>query len=179
MPFLSRKKGDLAMIRRANEQDITPLEQLYRKRVAYNDAHGIHQWEVRDILWETLSQTYQIEDFHVIEAEGRLIAAACFVDDDPFYWPMMKPGQSYYLHKLCVDPDYAKQGYSTQLIEYFKQAGKAKGYPDVRLDVRAHKQKLRAMYEAHGFVHLMTRKLFDEYETALYCYAWPKEKIKA
>lgn len=163
------------MIRMANEQDIVRLEQLYRKRVVYNDAHDIHQWDVQDITWERLSQTYTIHDFYVMEEKGCLAAAACFVDSDPFYWPMMKPGESYYLHKLCVDPDFAKRGYSGLLIEYFKQKGREQGYPDVRLDVRAHKTKLREMYEIHGFVHVMDLHLFDDYETALYCCTWSKD----
>ena len=160
------------MIRQARDQDIAKLERLYQKRVAYNDAHDMHQWNQEEIDWKCLSQTYQIQDFYVVEKQGDIVAAACFVDYDPIYWPMMKPKQSLYLHKLCVDPDMAKQGYSTALIEYFKQTGKEKGYPDVRLDVRAHKIKLRAMYEAHGFVYMNTVSLFADYDTALYRYVF-------
>jgi len=160
------------MIRQANEKDIASLEALYRKRVLYNDAHGIHQWELADVAWETLSQTYNITDFFVMEKAQELLAAACFVDIDTLYWPMLKKGESYYLHKLCVDPDHAKQGYSTEMIAFFKQRGKSLGYPDVRLDVRAHKRKLRTMYEAQGFQLVCVTSIFKEYKTALYRYAW-------
>lgn len=160
------------MIRQAKIGDISALENLYEKRVRFNDAHGIHQWDLEDVTWQTLSKTYQIENFYVMEENGRIVAAVCFVDYDPTYWPEMARGESYYLHKICVDPECAKLGYSNQLIEYFKQKGKQLGYPDVRLDVRAHKQKLRQMYESHGFVLVRVDSLFDGYDTALYRYAF-------
>lgn len=158
------------MIRQAKLSDIPMLEQLYRKRVLFNDAHDIHQWDLCDVTWRALSETYRISDFYVLEEQGRIVASVCFVNDDPVYWPEMKPGESYYLHKICVDPDCAKKGYSSQLITYFKQQGKALGYHDVRLDVRAQKKKLRAMYESHGFTLVRIDSLFEGYDTALYRY---------
>lgn len=160
------------MIRQATKKDIAGLEALYQKRVQYNDAHDIHQWNSEDVTWAALSNIYRISDFYVIETQGKIVAAVCFVNYDPAYWPEMKQGESYYLHKICVDPDHAKQGYSEELITYFKERGKALGYKDVRLDVRAHKEKLRAMYEKHGFVLVREEALFDGYHTALYRYVF-------
>ena len=47
-------------IRRAEEQDIPQLEQLYRKRVLYNERKGIPQWTLQDVKWETLCRTYRM-----------------------------------------------------------------------------------------------------------------------
>lgn len=162
------------MIRQATKNDIDALEQIYRNRVRYNDAHGTHQWSETDVTWNTLSKTYRMEDFYVIEEAGELCAAVCFVDYDPVYWPQMKPKESYYLHKICVDPKHRGKGYADALIEFFKAEGKRLQYSDVRLDVRAQKTKLRAMYERHGFVLVEQRKIFEEYETALYAYTFDK-----
>lgn len=156
------------MIRVATNRDIEKLEELYKKRVLFNDAHDIHQWNLSDVTWEALSKTYAIEDFYVMEIADELVAAVCFVDYDPIYWPEVKKGEAYFLHKICVDPHHAKKGYSGELIEFFKQKGKELGYHDVRLDVRAHKEKLRRMYERHGFILERMDAIFEDYETALY-----------
>lgn len=158
------------MIRRATINDIKGLEELYRERVLFNDANGIHQWNLSDVTWDCLSKQYKIEDFYIIEEAGGIVAAACFVDYDPVYWPEVKQKESFFLHKICVHPQHRKKGYSGELIEYFKKRGKELGYPDVRLDVRAHKDKLCAMYEAHGFKLVRIDAIFKDYETALYRY---------
>lgn len=160
----------IEMIRQAKKEDIQALEAMYKARVLYNDAHDIHQWNLQDVTWSTLSKNYTIEDFYVVEVNNEICASVCFVDYDPQYWPNIKKGSSYFLHKICVNPKHAKQGYADQLISYFKERGKQLGYLDVRLDVRFHKDKLRAMYERHGFRLVEERKIFDDYRTALYLY---------
>lgn len=164
------------MLRKAETQDIERMEAVYKERVLFNDAHDIHQWNLSDVSWESLSKTYSIDDFYVLEEEGEIVACACFVDYDPLYWPDLKKGESYFLHKICVHPRHSKKGYSGQLIEFFKSRGKELGYPDVRLDVRAHKKKLRKMYERHGFELVRMDTIFTEYETALYRYLIKDEK---
>lgn len=156
-------------IRQANKNDIPALEQLYKKRVLYNNAQGIPQWTLQEVSWDTLSKTYQIEDFYVLE-DGDMKACCCIVDVDPVYWPRKKKGESLYLHKIAVDPDYAKKGYGDALVSYFKDKGKQEGYPDVRLDVRAQKDKLRAFYERNGFQLWKIKAIFPQYQTALYIY---------
>ena len=158
-------------IRRAEEQDIPQLEQLYRKRVLYNERKGIPQWTLQDVKWETLCRTYRIGDFYML-FDIQLIACCCIVDVDPVYWPGRKKGDSLYLHKIATDPDYEKQGYGDIMLSFFKEKGRREGYPDVRLDVRAHKQKLRSFYERNGFQLMEVRSIFQEYQTALYVYAF-------
>lgn len=156
-------------IRQATKKDIPILETLYKKRVLYNDAHGIHQWNLEDVTWENLSKTYSINDFYVLEDED-VKACCCIVDVDPVYWPEMPKGKSLYLHKIMVDPDCSKRGYGDALVSYFKEKGRIEGYPDVRLDVRAQKDKLRMFYERNGFELVKVKAIFKEYETALYIY---------
>lgn len=158
-------------IRQANEKDIPEIEALYKKRVLYNDAHGMHQWDLEDVTWISLSKSYCMNDFYILE-DPEIKACCCIVDVDPVYWPHKAQGESLYLHKIITDPDARKRGYGDLLVSYFKQKGQAEGYPDVRLDVRAHKDKLRTFYERNGFQLVEEKAIFKDYVTALYAYKY-------
>lgn len=159
-------------IRQANQNDIQALEEMYRRRVQYNNDHGIPQWYFHEVTWEALSELYDIEDCYV-GVLGDIITCACFiVDIDTLYWPECKAKESLYLHKICVDPDYRGRGYSDALITFFKEKGRHEGYPCVRLDVRKHKDALRKMYERNGFVLVKYGDFVPEFSTALYHYVF-------
>lgn len=157
-------------IRKANVADIPAIENIYAKRVAYNDAYDIHQWSIEEVNWQAFSRLYTIDDYYVGIYEGSIVCGLFIVDVDEIYWPNVKKGESLYLHKICVDPDFSGCGFADELIHFFKEMGRVNGYSHVRLDVRAHKDKLRAMYERNGFVLHSIHTIVAGYETALYTY---------
>lgn len=161
-------------IRQAIFADIPRIEAIYQARVRYNDAHDIHQWNLEDVTWNELSKLYQITDLYVCEVEGILVGCCCIVDEDALYWPEIEKGVSLYLHKICIDPLYGGLGYADALIDFFIKQGTIRNLCDVRLDVRAHKQKLRAMYERHGFTCLLEKHILPSFQTALYVYVLKK-----
>ncbi|MCR0203842.1 GNAT family N-acetyltransferase [[Clostridium] innocuum] len=165
----------MLQIRQAVEADKQAIEAMYKKRVRYNDAHGIHQWDLDEVNWEAFSRLYTISDYYVGVEEGRVVCGLFIVDEDALYWPNMKKGASLYLHKICVDPACAGKGYADAMIQYFIDKGRREGYPDVRLDVREHKDKLRRMYERNGFQLYKTGRFLPAFTTALYIYPFSKE----
>ena len=52
-------------IRQAREADKPAIEAMYGRRVRYNDAHGIHQWNPDEVSWEAFSKLYSIADYYV------------------------------------------------------------------------------------------------------------------
>lgn len=157
-------------IRGATKADIPQIEQMYRHRVNYNDAHDIHQWYLHEVTWEAFSQLYKIEQYYLGEVEGKLVCGFFIVEEDALYWSDVPKGEALYLHKICVDPAYSGRGFADALIIFFKEKGNVEGYAQVRLDVREHKQKLRAMYERNGFTLSKTGRFHPEFTTALYEY---------
>lgn len=157
-------------IRPAKPADIAAIEAMYAHRVAYNDAHNIHQWNIEEVTWECFSKLYTIDDYVVGEVEQTIACGMFLVDVDALYWPERPQGASLYLHKICVDPTYRGNGYSDALIQHFIAEGKRRGYADVRLDVRAHKKKLREMYERNGFTLSAIKQIHPDFLTALYVY---------
>lgn len=160
------------IIRKAIDSDKQEIAQMYIDRVNYNDAHNIHQWNLSDVTWEEFDKLYTIDDYYVCLVDGKIAGGMFLVDVDTLYWPNEAKGSALYLHKICVHPQFSKQNVSDALIEYFKALAKQLGYPCARLDVRAHKTKLRQMYERHDFVFVMKEQVVPEFETALYHYVF-------
>lgn len=160
----------MIQIRQAREEDIAAIEAIYHRRVAFNNAHDIPQWRYDQVTWNEFSKLYTIAEYYVIEVD-QVIAGGCFiVDVDELYWPEESAGNALYLHKIVIDPAYSGQRLADHLITFFKEKGKREGYPCVRIDVRAHKEKLRSMYERNGFQLVKLEQFVPEYRTALYSY---------
>ncbi|MEG2800169.1 MAG: GNAT family N-acetyltransferase, partial [Erysipelotrichaceae bacterium] len=165
-----------AILSKALESDINELECFYQKVVKYQDEHQMHQWNQEDVLWETLSKNYQINDFVIGRINHKIVSACSIVDKDLLYWPEVKKGTTLFLHKLAIHPAYRKFNLGDQLLDYFKESGRLKRVKDVRLDVREYKHKLRIFYEKNGFKLFEIRNIFEEYQTALYYFPLENKK---
>lgn len=162
----------ILQIRQATPEDIDAIETMYAHRVAYNNANNMFQWEADEVTWKSFSKLYTMQDYYVGTLNGKVICGLFIVDMDMLYWPNANKGDALYLHKICVDPDYRSLGYANKLINFFIEKGRVGGYSHVCLDVRAHKDKLRAMYERHGFVLHRIISIFPGYQTALYTFSY-------
>lgn len=160
------------LIRNACVQDIKEIEALYRQRVLYNDAHNIHQWTTQEVTWEELSKLYTLANCFVGVYKQHIACVVMIVEEDELYWPLAQKGESLYLHKLCVHPNDAGNGFADQMIHYFKEKAKKEGYVSARLDVREHKKKLREMYEKNGFLLVRITNTHQVFLTALYEYTF-------
>ena len=161
---------DVMKIRQAVKEDQEAIDAMYKRRVNYNDAHGIHQWTLDEVGWKAFSKLYTVKNYYVGIEQGEIVCGLFIVDIDELYWPDMPKGKSLYLHKICVDPKHSGKGYADAMIQFFIEKGRKEGYKDVRLDVRSHKDKLRAMYERNGFQLYKIGKFIPECDTALYIY---------
>lgn len=158
------------IIEKPTKKDIKDILAMYKKRVIYNIEHGIKQWSLDEVTLEEFAKTYTLNDYYMGKCNGKIVCGMFIVDIDELYWPNAKKGEALYLHKIVVDPDYSGKGYGGLLIEYFKEKGRSEGYSEVRLDVKEYKEKLRSMYEEHGFQLVEIKQIFTEYKTALYHY---------
>lgn len=157
-------------IKQATKDDIQTIESLYLKKIKQLDNKNIKQWDTEEVLWENLSKDYKIEEFYIVRIKEKVVGSFILVDFDPTYWIHDKPKQALYIHKLMVDECVKKQGVSDAILTFFKEEGKRRGYTVVKLDVRAHKEKLRSLYERNGFQLVEVVNLQKGYLTALYEY---------
>lgn len=163
-------------IRQAKVGEEKVIEQVYLQKVEELADRNIVQWEKEEVLWDTLSKSYIIEQFYLVYTNDKeLVGAFVVVNYDPTYWVEDKEDDALYIHKVMVLDKVRKQGASKYILEYFKTMGKELGYPSVKLDVRAHKEKLIAYYESNAFQLVKTVDLHKGYLTCLYEYRYEKE----
>ena len=160
------------MIKQANEQDKSIIEDILLDAVSFLNKSCIpNQWNETNIKWDNLAKDYEIDDFYI--AYYNEIPAGCMAltDYDEKYWPEIKKGQSFYLHKLAIKRKFAGKGFSKELIDFAKELTREKGVHSLRLDVNYYRDKLRAIYEKEGFRFVRAKIVGQNKKMALYEYS--------
>ena len=141
-----------------SKAEINQLDQifsLYTDAIITMEKAGIPQWDEiypdKQILAEDISKNQMY-----IGKEGNDIAV-CFVlseDCDEEYkngnwqWPQSK---FCVIHRLCVNPDFQKQGIATKTMEYIEKLCKSQGYDSIRFDCFTENPYSRKLYDKAGY----------------------------
>jgi len=162
-------------IKQATLSDISIIEEILLDCVNWLNEMDQPLWKVEDVVWKELSKSYNINDFYVAFIDGNPSGCMAVLNTDPFFWPDIAKGDSFFIHKLAVKKDSRRTGVADTLMDYIKETGKQRGIHAIRLDCHAFRPKLRAFYERHGFV-CVDEKVFHDiynvpaYNTAFYVY---------
>ena len=97
-------------IRQAREADKPAIEAMYERRVRYNDAHGIHQWNPDEVSWEAFSKLYTIADYYVGTVNEKVVCGLFIVDEDALYCRTWKRGHRCICIKSVWTPLTAEMG---------------------------------------------------------------------
>lgn len=102
-----------------------------------------------------LDYHYHIEKrpMFVYDDDGRIVG---------YYSLLPCPDGTCHLNNLCTLPEYRHRGIGGQLLAHAFAAAKDLGCSLMRIGIVEENTILRAWYEAHGFVHVGTKK-FDEF----------------
>ncbi len=157
-------------IRRATVRDIPIVEGILLDAVEWLERIGNPLWTRTQATWDWLSQSFEIGDFCIATIDDEPIGCMALADSDRVVWPQIPKGQSLFIHKLAVKRCAAGQGVSAALIDYAKRACIQRGIHILRLDTQYSNDKLRGLYERHGFVFAGRTLLYDKYDVALYAY---------
>lgn len=155
--------------RQATSEDSLLIQQVLLQKIDELAARGIEQWTKKELLDE-LDTDYTSDNFYLVYQENEIVGLFCVLDYDPGYWRDDLPKEALYIHKVTVLDKARGTGVSDYILDEFKQLGRIANVKSVKLDVRAHKEKLRSYYERNGFLVVRIVDLNKGYLTALYEY---------
>lgn len=70
--------------------------------------------------------------------------------EDPMFWGEHPP-DSGYVHRLCTNPEVARQGFGVEMLTWADMTAANRGRDWLRLDTPASNGRLRSYYETLGF----------------------------
>ena len=150
-------------IRRAEPSDAGSIEAMLREAAQWVDALGVVMWEEGELDRARIDAEVHAGQFVVAKVGGEMAGAVRFQLEDPLFWPDLPPGRSAFVHRLVVRRAFKGCGVSQALLAWAVNHARAEGRDALRLDCDADRLKLRALYEAFGFIFHSHRQVGPYY----------------
>lgn len=139
--IVNTKHSDLKMIYHLFEEAID-----YIKRNNY-------------IGWTTYDKTYLIKDLEnklqfkiIMQDKIAAVFSICF--SDALIWREMEKGDSIYLHRIAVNPEFKGQKQIDKILNWSKKYATQKSLKYIRMDTWAANPNIIEYYKSFGFTHI-------------------------
>lgn len=159
--------------RRAGEDDLPALFELFASSVRAMEERGLDQWR-----WGLYPSEVVLQEdvaggvIHVLEEDGELAAAFVINEyQDPQYkalcWHFgVRPAV---LHRLVVNPNRQSRGVGREAMAHVMRLAREMGCDSLRLDTYLKNDRALRLYDGLGMRHVGLVR-FDERPTAFQCY---------
>ncbi len=139
---------------------------VMRSSAAHLIKSGKALWSL-DRLTPAIFDGLTPEEIIVGYAGSMPVAAMLLMFQDEEFWPHVQAGESRFVHKLAVAPEYKGQGIGHLMLAQAVWEAKAQRATSVRLDCAGDRPKLCHFYESFGFCKVKTQ-MVGPYFTAFY-----------
>jgi len=150
-------------IRTAVPGDATAIEEMLVEAARWVDALGVVMWEQGELDRRQIEADVSAGQFLIATVDGEVAGAIRFQLEDRLFWPDIEQDDSAFVHRLVVRRRFKAQRVSQALLEAAVERARASGKRYLRLDCDASRTKLRALYEAYGFVFHSYRQVTSYY----------------
>ncbi len=146
--------------RKANENDLDCVFQVYTDAIAEMNRNNIPQWDEfypdRDILKDDISKN----ELYLGMVDGELASAYVVnsdCDEEYVNGDWQYPNASFcVIHRLCVNPKFQKKGVGASTMRHIEGEKKAEGVETVRLDAFTLNPYALRLYDKLGYVKVGT-----------------------
>ena len=137
-------------VERAVPGDAADILGLIRRRIAWMDERGIHQWN-EDAYLEVFPHAYFVRAadegrLYVVRQGGELAGAFTLFETDA-RWEDRMP--ALYVHNLVSHP--GRRGAGRAALRFCEEEARRRGVGRLRLDCIASNRELNAFYDTLGF----------------------------
>lgn len=152
----------------ADEDDIPRVMQVVLRCIHSMREQGIYQWDEIYPDLESVVEDVRSQCLFVARQGERCVGSVCLNRNAPeqyrsvsWLYPSMS---ALVVHRLCVDPQWQRQGVARQLMDFAEQFAQSEGYASIRLDAYLGNPTAIQLYERRGYqrmreVHFPRRPL--------------------
>nr|WP_299386473.1 GNAT family N-acetyltransferase [Allomuricauda sp.] len=162
------------MIRPAKISDIDHILKITRACAVKMEENGIFQWNAHYPTKEVFLNDLDRKELYVKEEDGSLVGAiviSTFMDEEyvPIDW-LTANGNSTYIHRICVDPQFQGQGHAQSLMDFAENYSRERDFSSVRLDTFSQNQRNQRFYEQRGYKKLEDIYFPKQSDHPFHCY---------
>ena len=136
-------------VRNTEISELTQIFDLFNHSIIYQEKHGYPAWKnydknaiIKDI--ENKNQ-YKV----VIDTKPAIVFSVCY--SDTVIWRHFEKGDSIYLHRIVVNPDFKGQKLFGIIVDWSIKHCQQKGLKNIRMDTWASNPTIINYYKTFGF----------------------------
>lgn len=162
------------MIVPAKISEIPEILSLTKACAQFMIAKGIYQWNEHYPSPQAFERDIDRSELYLLKKEDRIIGTvviSTYMDEEyiPVDW-LSPNNNNLYIHRLAVHPDFQKQGYAIQLMEFAEAFAKAKKATSIRLDTFSQNPRNQKFYTTRGYQKVGDISYPKQSEFPFYCY---------
>ncbi|MEH2319090.1 GNAT family N-acetyltransferase [Nostoc sp.] len=161
-------------IRQATIQDTLIVSDVLLEAALWLQECGMPLWRDSEISPESISEDVANGLFFIAEWAGEPAGTIKFQLEDLLFWPDISQEESAFVHRLAVRRRYSGGKVSSALLTWAVEHAQTLGRHYLRLDCKASRSRLRAIYENFGFRHHSDRQV-GSYLVSRYEYEIPAQ----
>ncbi|HEY3430532.1 MAG TPA: GNAT family N-acetyltransferase [Cyclobacteriaceae bacterium] len=129
--------------------DLKQIFDLFDQSIIYQEKHGYPSWrnyDQRAVVRDVESRnSYKI----VADSKTAIVFSVCYTDK--IIWREHDKGESIYLHRIVVNPEFKGQKLFGKILEWTIKHGREKGCKNIRMDTWSANPAIMKYYEGFGF----------------------------
>lgn len=162
------------MIRKATQYDIQVLMDITKACARHMISQGIFQWNEHYPSSSAFENDITRNELYVAEVDNQIrgcIVISEVMDDEyiPIQW-LTSNKNNIYIHRLAIHPEYQRQGFAQQLMDFAERFAIENSYSSIRLDTFSMNKRNQKFYELRGYQCLGDIYFPKQSESPFYCY---------
>lgn len=130
---------------------VAEADALIREAADWLIAKGEPLWGPNETSHGELERVAKEGELVIARMDGEAVACMYLHKEDTLFWPHMRPGEAFYIHRLAVKRKYAGRGFAHAMLAWAADEARAQGRPFLRLDCEP-RPKLMALYKSANFM---------------------------
>jgi ribosomal protein S18 acetylase RimI-like enzyme len=136
-------------VRNTEMSDLQEVFDLFAYSIAYQEKKGYPVW--RDYDKGAIVNDIENKNQYKVIIDGKTSIAFSVCYADKLIWRHMDKGDSVYLHRIVVNPEFKGQKLFGKILEWAIGHSKEKGLSTIRMDTWASNPTIINYYKTFGF----------------------------